>query len=116
MKKNQKVHILGKKSPIKNQMVGVKIELDGHRESSLEYKYSRLISVAGRPQLEKYTEILPYRIPAIYSLKYEEMVINRMQKRTDAIHKAVIKKDFESIASDWKQVGGELYGAIRKCK
>lgn len=61
-------------------------------------------------------QMVPYKIPAMYSLEYEEDAVILMKKRMDIISKSICRTDLESIALDWKRLGEDLHGAICKCR
>lgn len=116
MEKYHKIHVVCKKSQMKDKNVEINPQEFVAGKKSLGYKYALIILALEQRRLEKEAERLPYRIPAMYSLEYEEAMLDTMKSRMEVIHKAVRKTDIESITSDWKQVGRELNGAIRKCK
>lgn len=116
MEKHQKFQVVCKKRQVKDKNVEINPQEFVAGKKSLGYEYALIILALENRKLEKEAEMLPYRIPAMYSLEYEETMLDTIKSRMGVVHKAVRKTDIESIASDWKQVGRELNGAIRECK
>ena len=62
------------------------------------------------------TKTLPYKIPDIYALEQEERAVAIMRKRIEKINEDLIRREEESLALDWKKVGGDLNAAFRRYK
>ncbi len=60
------------------------------------------------------TRMVPYKIPAIYSLRSEEKILCRMEKRLGLIKEELFTTDIESISSDWNRVGGDISNVLNR--
>ena len=57
---------------------------------------------------------MQYEIPLVYSLEAEKKRIAVMKRRRKILCEKILRRDEELIASDWKEIGGDIDGAIRK--
>lgn len=84
--------------------------------------YSDLIqslNTIKKKDIQKYikmmdTHIVQYEIPLVYSLEAEKKRIAVMKRRRKILCEKILRRDEELIASDWKEIGGDIDGAIRK--
>lgn len=57
-------------------------------------------------------QVVPYEIPAAYSLEIEEETLCQIKKRLEIIKQSMPITDVESISLDWKQIGGDINNAL----
>lgn len=81
-------------------------------------EYIVLLETLGGTKYEKKygkrmnTSIVPYEVPQIYSLQNDIEKLAIMKKKMNILKKRMCMRDMEAIASDWKNVGGDINETI----